>query len=147
MTKLIGNMRAPAVRIRPGACSWYHGAVLVESRTTQLHGKLLVIGLKGAREVEEPESEERTGHQGVEEFVQSKVCLFCANSTGQPHGLLESEGALLEAFRGEVWMAEEFLDERILKRRHQKIGDWENRERSRLRSFTFEEENSITRRK
>jgi hypothetical protein len=38
MTRPMGNMRAPAVRIRPGACSWYHGAVLVESRTAQLHG-------------------------------------------------------------------------------------------------------------
>jgi hypothetical protein len=35
------EMRAPAVRIRPGACSWYHGAVLVESRTAQLDGKFV----------------------------------------------------------------------------------------------------------
>ena len=48
MTKPIGNMRAPAVRIRPGACSWYHGAcswyhgaVLVESRTAQMDGKFV----------------------------------------------------------------------------------------------------------
>jgi hypothetical protein len=84
-------------------------------------GNLLVIGLKGGREVKEPESEERTGHHGVEEFVESKVCLFCANSTGQPHGLLGSEGVYLEVFGGEVWMGEEFLDGRLLKRRHQKI--------------------------
>ena len=36
-----GDMRAPAMRIRPGACSWYHGAVLVESRTAQLDGKFV----------------------------------------------------------------------------------------------------------
>jgi hypothetical protein len=41
MTKPMGNMRAPAVRIRPGACSWYHGAVLVESKTAQLDGKFV----------------------------------------------------------------------------------------------------------
>jgi hypothetical protein len=36
ITRPMGNMRAPAVRIRPGAWVWYQGAVLVERRTAQL---------------------------------------------------------------------------------------------------------------
>jgi hypothetical protein len=43
-------------------------------------------------------------------------------------------------------MGEEFLDGRIFKNGTRRLGDWENRERSRLQSSTFEEENSITRR-
>lgn len=35
ITSPIGNIRAPAVLISPGACSWYHGAVSVESMTAQ----------------------------------------------------------------------------------------------------------------
>jgi hypothetical protein len=76
-------------------------------------GILLVIGLKGVREVEEPESEERAGHHGVEEgFVESKVCLFCANSTGQSHGLLGSEGVHLEPFgRKSGWVKSSWMGE------------------------------------
>jgi hypothetical protein len=33
ITRLIGNISSPAVRIRPGALSWYQGAVSVERRT------------------------------------------------------------------------------------------------------------------
>lgn len=36
ITRPMGNMRAPAVRIRPGACSWYQGAVSVERRAAHL---------------------------------------------------------------------------------------------------------------
>ena len=36
MTSPTGNISAPAVRIRPGAFSWYHEAVSVERSTAQL---------------------------------------------------------------------------------------------------------------
>jgi len=36
MTRPMGNIRAPRVRISPGALVWYQGAVSVERRTTEL---------------------------------------------------------------------------------------------------------------
>jgi hypothetical protein len=84
-------------------------------------GNLLVIGLKGVREVEEPESEGRTGRHGVEEgFVESKVCLFCANATGKPHDLLGSEGVHLEAFGGKSgWVKSSWMGEFFNRRHHE----------------------------
>jgi hypothetical protein len=85
MTRPMENMRAPDVRIGPGGYSWYHGLCWLRAGLRNWMGILLVIGLKGVREVEEPESEERAGHHGVEEgFVESKVCLFCAIRLASP---------------------------------------------------------------
>ncbi|KAH9810093.1 hypothetical protein Tdes44962_MAKER01065 [Teratosphaeria destructans] len=34
-----GKMRAPIIRIKPGAFSWYHGAVFVDSRAAHAKAK------------------------------------------------------------------------------------------------------------
>ena len=41
MTSPYGNMSAASVRSRPGACSWYHGAVFVDTRVAHANARIV----------------------------------------------------------------------------------------------------------
>jgi hypothetical protein len=116
ITRPIGNTSAPAVRIRPGALSWYHGAVSVERRTAQLRF-VSKRGVDGRKGVEIPEAEEGTCHGGVEEeLVEAHVGFLGAYSAYELDGLLGREGI-------HSWMASErSLGDRRLPREIEKNG-------------------------
>jgi hypothetical protein len=93
-------MRALAVQIRPGACSWYQGAVSVERRTAHLwEGRVLVRRWLGGGAEPEAEAEEGACHHGVEEeFVETHMCFLGAYSANQFNCLLGREGIHLGGF-------------------------------------------------
>jgi hypothetical protein len=91
--KADGEHKRPTVWIRPGAFSWYQGAVSVERKTAQLGG---VSRSSNGEAGDARESEKGIGHHGVEEeLVEALMCFLRAYPADQFNGLLRREGVHL----------------------------------------------------